>query len=589
MDSSDWSSAPKEDASNPSAEDLETIRGRLAELERGQRLGLIWRAIPEDVETLLREEIPVLVHEGDLDIPAAGLSDSSHILIEGDNLHALYVLQATHRGKVDAIYIDPPYNTGNEFRYNDSLIDRENPWRHSAWLSFMSKRLVLARELLSDSGLIAISIDDNEQARLKLLCDEVFGSSNFIVCAPTVMNLKGNQDQLGFAGTHEYTLVYARDNANAALGKFAVDEEAMLGDWKEDEHGWWKQGAGLKATGANGPRTQRPNLWYPMYVAKDGSYVSPTRKHSSDDEVWPITGGQEMSWRWSSTTAEAKSHDLIAAGSGPNWTIYKKQRPELGDMPSKKPKSTLYRPEYSSTNGTNTLKRILGDRVFPNPKPVDLIMDLVRITCPNPNGVVLDFFAGSGTTLHAVAQLNLEDGGKRQCILVTNNEDNICRDVTVPRIKAILTGKWSDGDRSPTPGSLSFFRTGFVKRHKSADRMRSEIAKHTIDLIAIKEGAAQTVLRNSSIAVLRCANKTVTIVPNLDPDHNEMRQLANKKTMAGDRKLVYLFTWSDHGVEKEVADLWPDWEVHPLPAEMLAALRRLAPQARLIENTGGEL
>ncbi len=577
----------KSDAAQSPAEGLERMRQRLAELERGQKLGLVWRDIPEDVETKLRDELPVLVHEKELDVPGANPSDSPHVLIEGDNLHALHVLQATHRGRVDAIYIDPPYNTGNEFRYNDKIIDRENPWRHSAWLSFMSKRLTLARELLADTGLIAISIDDNEQARLRLLCDEVFGASNFVVCAPTVMNLKGNQDQLGFAGTHEYTIVYAKNVVQAALGKFAVDEEAVLDDWQQDGYGWWKQGAGLKATGANGPRTKRPNLWYAMYVAKDGSYVSPTRRKASDDEVWPITSGQEMSWRWSAATAGEKDYDLIASGASPNWTIYKKQRPELGDMPSKKPKSTLYRPEYSSTNGTNTLKRVLGDRVFPNPKPVDLIKDLVRITCPNENGVILDFFAGSGTTLQAVAELNLEDGGCRQCILVTNNEEAICREVTVPRTKAVLTGQWSDGKHTPAPGSLVFFRTDFVKRSKSPDRMRTEIARHTVDLVAVKESTARTVSRNATLAVLKGAAKTVAVVPGLDPDHAELRKAAEKKVEDGDKKIVYLFTWSDHGVEEEVAALWPGWEVSPLPAEMLAALRRLAPPARLFDDLGG--
>ena len=279
--------------------ELLSLRKRLADLETQRDLGLTWRQIPEAVEEKLVSEIPVLVYEPSLDIPGSIPSVSPHVLIEGDNLHALHVLQATHRGQVDAIYIDPPYNTGNEFRYNDKIIDKENPWRHSAWLSFMSKRLSLARELLTESGVIVISIDDNEHARLRLLCDEVFGASNFVVSAPTVMNLKGNQDQLGFAGTHEYTIVYARDIATVQLGKFSVDEEAVMDEWQEDEHGWWKQGAGLKATGEDGQRSKRPNLWYAMYVARDGSYVSPVRKKASDDEVWPITNGQEMSWRWS--------------------------------------------------------------------------------------------------------------------------------------------------------------------------------------------------------------------------------------------------------------------------------------------------
>jgi adenine-specific DNA-methyltransferase len=201
--------------------------------------------------------------------------------------------------------------------------------------------------------------------------------------------------------------------------------------------------------------------------------------------------------------------------------------------------------------------------------------------------MILDFFAGSGTTLHAAAELNAQDGGTRRCILVTNDQNGICRQVTFPRIKALLTGEWADGRRDPLPGSLVFYRTEFVKRLKSPDRMRTEIAKHTVDLIALREGTARTLTRNALMALLKGSGKTVAVVPGLDPDHADLRNTAERKVEEGDRKVVYLFTWSDNGVEEEVAALWPSWEVNPLPAEMLAALRRLAPPARLFEDLGG--
>jgi adenine-specific DNA-methyltransferase len=572
----------------PNADELSAeivaLRERVAELEAGATLGLNWREIPEDVERLLVEEVPVLTHVKNLDVSGQEPGDVSHILIEGDNLHALHTLQATHKGRVDAIYIDPPYNTGNEFIYNDKLIDKENRWRHSAWLSSMHKRLVLASELLAETGLIAISIDDNEQARLKLLCDAVFGAANFVVCAPTIMNLKGNQDEFGFAGTHEYTLVYAKSLPQATIGEFAVDDEVVMDEWEEDEHGWWKQGAGLKATGTNGPRTKRPNLWYPLYVAKDGFYVTPKRKKKSDDEVWPITNGQEMSWRWSAATAEEKGYDLIANGSSPNWTIYKKQRPALGDLPTKKPKSTLYSPAYSSTNGTNVLKRVMGDRVFPNPKPVDLIKDLLAIMTKKDGAVVLDFFAGSGTTLHALAQLNADDGGTRRCILVTNNEGGICRDVTQPRCKAVLTGKWADGKHEPLPGSLRFYTMSFMKRRRNPDRMRMDVAAHTVDLVAVREMVVDEVKVSDDLAMLFGDGRSIAVVPTFDADHKAVCALADKQVRDGDERRAYLFTWNSHGIEPEVAALWPGWEVQPLPAEMLAELRNLAPARNLFDE-----
>jgi len=203
--------------------------------------------------------------------------------------------------------------------------------------------------------------------------------------------------------------------------------------------------------------------------------------------------------------------------------------------------------------------------------------------------VVLDFFAGSGTTLHAVVQANRTDGGSRSCILITNNEEevDICRDVTLPRCRAVLTGKWAAGKREPLPGSLVFYRTDFAKRSKSPDRMRTEIAKHTVDLVAVMEGTTRTLARNAAIALLKGSGTTVAVVPGLDPDHAELHKTAEKKVEDGDKKIVYLFTWSDQGVEEEVAALWPGWVVNPLPAEMLAALRRLAPPARLFDDLGG--
>ena len=572
---------------NPHVVELEKIRKRLAELERDQQRVLFWRDIPEDVETRLRDEMPVLIHEPDLDIPGKLPSDQSHILIEGDNLHALHVLQATHQNAVDIIYIDPPYNRGKDLMYNDKFVDKEDPYRHSKWLSFMSKRLSLAAMLLSSQGVLIVSIDDNEQARLKLLLDQHFGESNFVGCLPTVMNLKGNQDEFGFAGTHEYTLVYAKDKSLASFGQFDVDEETVMDEWQEDEFGWWKKGAGLKATGEDGSRKRRPNLWYPLFVSKDGLRVRTERKEKSDAEIWPITEGKEMRWRWEKATAAARPGDLIAVGSHPDWTIYKKQRPELGDMPQRKPKSLLYKAGYSTTNGTNLLKRMLGDRAFPNPKPLDLLVDLIGIAS-NSSSIVLDFFAGSGTTTQAVATLNARDAGNRRCILITNNESNICREVTHPRINAALNGKWADKEKhDPLPGSLSFYKTGFIKRLKSPDRMRTEIAKHTVDLIAIKEGAGTTVSRTTDLTVLHGLNKTIAVVPGLDPDHVKLHANAEKKVREGDHKIVYLFTWSNQGVEEETAGLWPGWVVEPLPSEMLAALRRNAPSPRLFDVDGG--
>ncbi|QNS15851.1 site-specific DNA-methyltransferase [Mannheimia bovis] len=376
-------------------------------------------------------------------------SDSQNILIQGDNLAVLKHLREAYRKQIKMIYIDPPYNTGSDgFVYQDdrkytpaeiAKITGESEEvaeyihgfinarasSHSAWLTFMYPRLKLARELLKDDGVIFISIDDNEQAQLKLLCDEIFGEGNFVACLPTVMNLKGNNDEFAFAGTHEYTLVYCKDKTSTTFNQLSIDEDD-LEDWQEDEQGFYKQGANLKATGTNAPREKRPNLFFPIFIDDNNTiFVTDDNNPPTDFAgelitLYPITNNQEMSWRWSKEKFKNSINDIIISRNG-SIGIYKKQRPALGDLPSKKPKTIFYKPEYSSGNGTTQLKQLFDEKVFPNPKPLDLLMDFIQLGTNN-NDLVLDFFAGSGTTAHSVMQLNSEDNGNRKFICVQLDE-----------------------------------------------------------------------------------------------------------------------------------------------------------------------
>lgn len=237
-------------------------------LRKQKKYGLVWEDKPEDVEERLREELPMLIEDTDKAIISTDTDAPNHILIEGDNLEALIALTYTHEGKIDMIYIDPPYNTGNkDFVYNDQYVDKEDSYRHSKWLSFMSKRLSIAKQLLSDTGIIFISIDDNEQAPLKMLCDEIFGGDNRIGNIPTIMNLKGNQDEFGFAGCHEYTLVYSKHKESCNVGKLNINEED-LDNWLQDDIGYYKKGATLKRTGTDAPREKRPYCYFPILISK---------------------------------------------------------------------------------------------------------------------------------------------------------------------------------------------------------------------------------------------------------------------------------------------------------------------------------
>lgn len=367
--------------------------------------------------------------------------NTENLYIEGDNLEVLKLLQNSYFNKVKMIYIDPPYNTGNDFIYVDDFAQNIDEYEeakgsfdeegnrlfkntdtngrfHSDWCSMIYPRLILARNLLADDGVIFISIDDNEQANLKKICDEVFGTNNCIAVLPTITNLKGNQDEFGFAGTHEYILCYAKDYKDVAIGNFS-DEES-LDKWERDEVGFYKKGANLKSTGVNAPREKRPNLYYPIYISKEKKIS--LEKIEGYEELYPITDGQEMSWRWSKNKMKEYIDDIIVTNNGTSFSIYKKQRPTLGDLPTKKPKSIFYKPEYSSGNGTSQLKKIFDNKIFDNPKPVTLIKDILFIAT-NKNDIILDFFSGSATTAHAVMQLNAEDGGKRKFIMVQLPEE----------------------------------------------------------------------------------------------------------------------------------------------------------------------
>ena len=274
---------------------------------------------------------------------------------------------------------------------------------------------------------------------LHALMNEIFCEPNFIACLPTVMNLKGNNDEFGFAGTHEYTLCWAKNKRYAQIGEFELDEEEILDSWLEDDYGYYKKGAGLKATGQNAPRAKRPNLYYPIFVSsEDELSMIESGETRNYEKVLPITDGEEMSWRWGKQKVTTESHNLMVERTNSGITIFKKQRPTLGDLPTKKPKSLLYKPEYSSGNGTTVLRQIFGKKVFNNPKPVRLLQDLISL-CTRGDDIILDSFAGSGTIGHAVLAQNREDGGNRRFILV-EMDPKIAREITAVRLKRVSEG-----------------------------------------------------------------------------------------------------------------------------------------------------
>lgn len=369
--------------------------------------------------------------------------ETQNLYIEGDNLEVLKILQKSYANKVKLIYLDPPYNTGHDFVYRDNFhdsienyleqtgqvdnegnklsVNTETSGRyHTNWLNMMYPRLKLARNLLSDDGVIFVSIGTVEQENLSRLFDEIFGENNRVGIVPVIVNLKGNQDAYGFADTHEYVLVYAKSKDNLDFGRLPIDDEEM-NDWLEDEYGLYKVTDNLRATGVNAPWSKRPNLWYPIFVtSNDELYVTEDNEPlSNDDEiVMPINPeGEELSQYWGKATFNESKHNLIVKRTSNGTQFYRKQRPALGaDNPTKKAKSVLFKPEYSSSTATTKLKDLLGGKLFDFPKSVPFIEDLISLGT-NKDSIVLDFFSGSGTTAEAVFKKNMADDGNRKFIL----------------------------------------------------------------------------------------------------------------------------------------------------------------------------
>ena len=500
--------------------DKELKHDLLEVINEKRHYGLVWEESSEAAWDDMQDQLPVFVEDESKRLDSAPEGSPNHILIEGDNLNALAALTYAYAGKIDVIYIDPPYNTGNkDFIYNDSFVDKDDSFRHSKWLSFMDRRLRIAKKLLSEKGVMFISIDENEEAQLKMLCDKIYGENNHIATLPTIMNLKGNQDEFGFAGTHEYTHVYCLSRENCSIGYLPVEDEE-LDDWLSDDKGFYKKGANLKSTGVNAPKEKRPYLFYPILVNIETKVVSTISKDEYvriydkelklHDEVYlsqlqekyeslgytfllPITGGKGMSWRWGWQKVKEEADEIIVNINGIDVSLYKKQRPQLGDLPSKKPKSVFYRPEYSSGNGKAELVSVLGENLFGYPKPLNLIIDFLRISAFK-DSTILDFFAGSGTTLHATMQLNSEDGGHRKCILVTNNENNICEKVTYERNKRVINGYTNQkGEEVPglTRNNLRYYKTEFVPRDQSSSKSRRALMASLVDLLCIKNNIYQ--------------------------------------------------------------------------------------------------
>jgi adenine-specific DNA-methyltransferase len=575
-----------------------------------KKYGLVWEDKPEDVEEQLRSQLPVLIEVPERRIlakelpqavitseqsiteeptlfdetetseiamaPSSKIKNSAslllsgegarradeveegrgevapnHILIEGDNLHALTALSFTHEGKIDVIYIDPPYNTGNkDFKYNDSFVDREDTYRHSKWLSFMHKRLQISKKLLSDKGVIFISIDDNEQAQLKILCDEIFGEKDFIGVLIWEKKKKGSFLNNSITNIKEYIYIYIKNQVffNGLTAQIVSDTET---------YPCINPGNAISLRTI--PKGIKSNFSEKNYFLESGNIISAGNMSIKLHSDLLIEDGKlsedvilESEWRYSQDSLRTYAEngelyltnqlylrrivnelrykklkdilpridydklielqkDLISLQKTSNrdYTEISKLELEIKSLEENLTKINLKDLYFggwgSNEDGDEELRILLGKKLFDFPKPVKLLEKLLA-SVYNESATILDFFAGSGTTLHATMQLNTDDGGNRQCILVTNNENNIAEEVCYERNKRVIQG-YTNAKGVQVPGltnnNLRYYKSEFVPSVKNEQNKRL-LTHASTDLLCIKENCYEDITAAQGFNAAHC-------------------------------------------------------------------------------------
>lgn len=556
-------------------------------LQTQRKFGLVWEDKSEQVAEDCKIKLPVISEVSNRAVNSSP-NEPVNFIIEGDNYHALSVLNYTHTGKIDAIYIDPPYNTGStSWRYNNKIIDNNDRFKHSSWLSMMSKRLKLAKNLLRPNGIICVTIDDYEVPTLTLLMNQIFGEENKLGVVVIKNNPSGRSTTSGFSVTHEYGLFYAKTSV-AKLGRLKRTEKQASRYSEHDEIGNFEW---VNFRKHGGYREDCPKMYYPIWlnIAKNSIRIPNTdwddnrRVHrildiKADDEIeiLPIDEqGRDRRWKWSIERARKEIAEMkISNDRTGNAAVYIKARmKDEGILPS----TWWDKTEYSATsNGNNLLERILGGKFFDYPKSLYAVMDSIRVLSSNKNAIILDFFAGSGTTGQAVLELNKEDGGHRQFILCTNNENKIAEEVTYPRVKTVITGKREDGSKysDGIPANLRYFKTTFIDKSSTLDKLRRELSPACEDMIRIREDAYEKIIDEDMFKVFKNKRGLTAIIYNrfeLDGYIAKLEELETETPVH-----LYVFSYDKDGRADQIPKAAKhQYESQPIPEGVLEVYKRI--------------
>ena len=546
----------------------EQLIEELKKLSKRKKYGLVWEEekTKERFEADAEGKLPVLVEDKKREIKTDS-DKPTHIIIEGDNYHALSVLNYTHAKSIDVIYIDPPYNTGaKDWKYNNDYVDVNDSYRHSKWLQFMYNRLMLAKKLLKNDGVLICAIDENEQAHLGVLLEEIFNSYEQH-CITIVHNPRGIQGT-NFSYTHEYAY-FVIPSEKKTIGNRKISKVDI--DWRN-----------LRDNGGESLREDARNCFYPIIINPktaeiiDFGVVSKNEYHPESanlkikDAIWiyPIDGSAiERKWRYARQSVESVKHLLRAKQSKGIWQI------EIGkDFGSYR--TVWIDSRYDSNEyGTKLIAKMVPNCDFDFPKSLYNVYDCIyAVIGSRRNAVVLDYFAGSGTTGHAVLQLNSEDGGNRQFILCTNNENKTAEQITYPRIRSAIKGYKTENEEliKGLKGNLKYYKTDFVNSEPT-HRNKKLLTDKSIEMLCIKENTFDEVMNKKDIFIFKNKEKFTAILF----DEMKMEEFKNEVKKLKMPVSVYVFSLEGDDFKEEFENFKNDITLCSIPEAILKVYRRI--------------
>lgn len=618
----------------------------LKKLSKRKKYGLVWEEerTKEKFEAEAEGKLPVLVEDKRREI-ICDPKQPVNILIEGDNYHALSVLNYTHAKSIDVMYFDPPYNTGaKDWKYNNDYVDAEDSFRHSKWISMMNNRLKLAKNLLKPDGIICVTIDDYEMPRLFMLMEEIFGYGNHLGTLVIRNNPSGRSTVNGISITHEYGLIFGRSKLSK-VGRLERNENQINRYDESDLQGAFEW---VNFRKHGGTRAEASTMFYPFYITEDSwripkmewdklkkDYIILEQPKKNEIIVLPVDDkGKDRRWKWGyKSVLDNPDQFKVGLDRNKKLAMYMKARLKNDGV---LPLTWWDKKEYSSTAyGTNLLKEIFSDiQVFAYPKSLYAVIDCLKAMTEKKDAVVLDIFAGSGTTGHAVLELNKKDGGKRQFIVCTNNENNICTDVTYPRLKKVIEGYHFTGtqkdllfEKKLTPtlfdkiedfilevdlviennsdiydkivktiendsykiygssrvkeikkglgGNLKYYKTNFVGSDPT-HRNKKLLTEKSIEMLCIRENTFEEVSIKPDFAIFKSEKKYSAILFNEMKMEEFKREIKKLKLKVS----VYVFSLEGDDFSEDFQDVKNDITLCSIPEAILKVYRRIYETAK---------